>query len=199
MKGDLVTVKSDCQAIRESQSTIIAQQGTITETVRESMTQVVAETLGGGIQDLKAQGGQEIQLLNQLLEKFQTFSMARGVGARVVEEVDDTTPPVNETPVEDILPSDELYDSVESILRAIRDKEGIFGLDESEDLTDALIFLLEKVTPDHSLRAAATANSPHRHWSETYTKSDLSDLRRNLRAVRGIIMSSSLLSVNQPG
>lgn len=207
VKDELVSVRQELsghQTIRDSQSTIIAQQTTISETVRETTTQVMAgtdgvhETLRAGMLGLSAQGDQGIRLLNQVLEQLQGLSVSQGVQTRVVEEIDDNAPSLNEMTGEDILPEDELSESVKSILAAIRDKDGIFGIREAEDIASALIFLLKTVASDQLSDSWAKSNSTYRHWCETCTKRDLADLRRNLTAVQGIVMSSRSFSVNKP-
>jgi hypothetical protein len=89
-----------------------------------------------------------------------------------------------------------LFECINSILRAIRDKEGIFAVGEAKDIADALLLLLANMTPELSLitRAKSVPTSP---WFEACTEPELSELRQNLMAVQGIIMSTRSISVNK--
>lgn len=209
VKDDLGAVRRELsvqQTIRESQSTIIAQQTTVTQTVQDTMTHItnetrnihnetqsMHETVRAAMDGSRAERDQVIHMLNRLLEQVSGLSLSQDPGTRVVEEVDDSGRLVGEVPDEEILPNDKLVDCVNSILGAIRDKEGIFGLEEAKDLADALIFLLETVASNQSINTTST----YGHWRETCTKQDLTDLRRNLVAVQGIIMSTRSISVNK--
>jgi hypothetical protein len=156
------------------------------------------ETIRAAMEGSTARGDQVIRMLNQLLEQISGLSLHKDSGTRVVEEVNDNGRLLDEVPGEDIPQNDELLECVNTILGAIRDKEGIFSLQEVKDLADALVFLLETVASDQSIIPASKSMSTCGHQCEIGTKRDVADLRRNLVAVKGIILSSRSISVNKP-
>jgi hypothetical protein len=190
------------QIIRESQSTVIEQQTTMTATVRETMAQIEDETrsildaVHATLLGPTTQGDQMIRMLNQLLEQLPRLSAGHSVDARVIEVQEDMKS-IDETPSEEILPHAELAESVELILGAIHDKKGVFGLNEAEDVIDSLLGLLKTMVSDRFLESAAESVLTYRRWCQTCTKRDLATLRRNLMAVQGIILSAGRVSVNE--
>ncbi|KAB5567032.1 ankyrin repeat-containing domain protein [Coniochaeta sp. 2T2.1] len=220
VKDGLGVVRQDLSAnetIRQSQITIIAQQSTIiaqqtavAETVRDTMTQVTAGTrslhhetrsmhhaVSASLNGSATQQDQMIQMLNQLVEQVSALSVRQDSGRTTVEEVDDH---VDNKPDEGVHPNEDLLGCVTSLLEAIRDKAGIFGLEEADDITDALVFFLQTLAGDPARLGTLAASgssysSPPRGWSDR----ELADLRRNLRTVQGIIMSTRSISVNESG
>ncbi|KIH94030.1 hypothetical protein SPBR_05949 [Sporothrix brasiliensis 5110] len=197
---------------------------TVTTTLHDTMAQVTDETRSNGQAfraallglGSKVQGDQMIDMLNQILEQLSRLSVERDVGARVEElrdeqgnqQSDDVQgnddaqkdmQSIDDMPAEDVLPYAMLKDSITSILTALHNKQGVFSLDEAADIGDALVALLQTMASDAFLASAATSVSTYQHWCETGTKRDLAQLRKNLKTVQGIALSSQKVSVNEKG
>jgi hypothetical protein len=138
-----------------------------------------------------------IRKLNKLLEQLSGLAVKHDSESRAVEEVDDSGHALDKTTGKDVLLKDHLFQCINSILDAIRDKEGIFALDEAKDIADALMFLLSSMTSELSL-VTETKSVTTSRWFEACTGPELLELRQDLMAVQGIIMSTRSISVNNP-
>ncbi|KJR83365.1 uncharacterized protein SPSK_04355 [Sporothrix schenckii 1099-18] len=212
-------------AVIEHHTTMaVTVRDTVTTTLHDTMAQVTDETRSNGqairaaLLDLgsKAQGDQMIGMLNQMLEQLSRLSVERDNGARVEElrdeqdnqqsddvqgndEAQKDMQSIDDMPAEDVLPCAMLKDSINSILTALHNKQGVFSLDEAADIDDALLALLQTMASDAFLASAATSVSTYQQMCETCTKRDLARLRENLKTVQGITLSSQKISVNEKG
>lgn len=182
------------QSIRETQATFLTQQATLTALVQDSITQitnetrVTRETIEASTSGLATQG--DIQRLNDLLERLLRIRTDQETPASRVIEIND-----NYTEPEEANPEQELEASVRSILEAIRDKEGVFALDEAKDIGDALLdFLNSALLSGQVFDRFAVTNDQTCNGHR-----DLETLRRNLRAVQGGLLMSREVLVNKLG
>ena len=151
------------------------------------------------VQGSATQSDHAVQLLNQLLEQVQRLSFYQDSTPRVAEIEDDNTPSSDHIPSAEVLLQPELQTGITAIPEAIRDKQGVFGLEEASEITDALLGLLGTVMASRFLEPHTASVATHQHCSDAHTERDLADLRRNLAAVQGIIiMSTRRVSVNEP-
>ncbi|KAK4209552.1 hypothetical protein QBC37DRAFT_50328 [Rhypophila decipiens] len=141
-----------------------------------------------------------MRIFAELAEQLRALSLAHGIGATVVEEVPGpgSTQPTAETLSEEILPFHEILEGIQSILAAAQDQEGVFAYNDAKEIADALFVLLQTVISDQFLVSLPRFTAAYRSWCETCTKHDLADLRHNLKAVQGTLMSSRKVSVNVP-
>ena len=206
------------QTITQTQSTIITQQTTMAETVRDTMTKIsgdthaihdhtqslreetrsmhdetrsVHETVRTTAANTETQFGELIRMIGQLAERFPELSLQHHTESRVVEEVDDSGQALNKMDCDEAKSDEELCRCIDGIINAIQDKEGVFGLAEVKDITDNLLVLLKAVSSDKS-HYFLSSSSP-----ETSNECELAELRRSLTAVQGMIMCSRSLLVNK--
>jgi hypothetical protein len=81
----------------------------------------------------------------------------------------------------------------------MREKQGVFGSHEAQEINNALLALLQAVADERFLASAAISMSTYERCFENCTKRDLAHLRENLKGVQGILMSGRTVSVNKPG
>ncbi|KAM7213377.1 hypothetical protein V8F06_011227 [Rhypophila decipiens] len=199
MSSTLGAIKDETQT---GQATIIAQQTSLSYTLGaiKDETQTIQESIRAAQLQSDVQVNQFMRMFTELTEQLSALSLAHGIGATVVEEVPGpgSTQPTAETLSEEILPFHEILEGIQSILAAAQDKEGVFAYNDAKEIADALIALLQTVISDQFLDSVPRFTAAYRSWCETCTKGDLADLRQNLRAVQGTLISSRKVSVNVP-
>ncbi|GAB1318058.1 hypothetical protein MFIFM68171_08268 [Madurella fahalii] len=139
------------RAIRETQYTIVAQQTAVTTAVHETMGQLTAESrnirnmVHSAISEATTQGEQIMQMLKQLVEQVHGPSREDSVCGMIAEQFNHERQLVDGPSYDENLRYATLINSIDYILRATRDKQGIFGPDETKSVTNALLALLGTV------------------------------------------------------
>jgi hypothetical protein len=209
---------STFQTIKENQSALIAQHVTLSTTVRDSL-KTVNDDLRLGFQESAIRSDEVMQKLVHLSDQSTAHSgeVIRGMDQltglvtnlkRLLEErssvgeardngqLDEGGETLENTPAREIPPYKKLLESVRSVLGSVRDKAGIFSSNDAEGIADSLIKLLQEMMSDKVLLSATT----YQHWCDTRTQEDLEEMRRTLRCLQGILLSSSRIAVNpRPG
>lgn len=217
VRDDIRAILPVQQSIRETQSTLLAQQTTLTTLVEDSVAQSMIEAhatregfqastrglatttdIHTSIQGLATktdvqQIKTDIQQANYLLERLQILlepSQGNAV-PRVVDINDDgSTQPKNERILEN-----DLAASIRSIIQAIQNREGVFALDKAREISDALLDFLARVLSSGKL-LNSKATSGARGRKDQY---DVEALQANLKAVQGAILMSRQIVVNKNG
>lgn len=207
MKEELGTIRQElsvCRTIGDSQSAIAMQQTIMTETVEDTMrrvadhTQTTQDAVQAAISRFAALDNQTADKLDVVLELLSRLSAGHSRGAEAVG-LNDDAPSVDETGREESILHAELANSIKLVLDTIRGKQGFFLLEQASDITKALFTFLEAAVREPSLQGTPLFMSRYQGWCETCTEGDLAELRRDLMAVRGVLMSSRNAAVNEPG
>jgi hypothetical protein len=205
---------STFQTIKDNQSTLIAQHATLSTTVRDSVT-AVNDDLRLGFEESAVRSDEIMQKLVHLSDQSTAHSgevisgmdQLAGLVAnlkRLLEEkssvgeardnvqLDEGVGTLENAPARNVPPYDKLLESVRSVLGSVRDKRGILSSNDSEGIADSLVKLLQEMMSDKVLLSATT----YQHWCDRHTQEDLEVMRRTLRSLQGILLSSSRIAVN---
>jgi len=196
IREDVKAVLPVQQNILGTQTALLTQQTTVSTLVQNSMTQhtveaqATRETIQTSTQDMYTnfqQVNDRLNLLESLLRQYQSQGNAN---PRVVEIVDDgSTPPQNEPNLED-----DIAASIRSIIETIRNREGVFAMDEVREIGDALLGFLKAFSSQHLVDLEAA-----RLFQDGGVHHDVEALRKNLRAVQVAMQDSRRIELNKQG
>lgn len=196
------------------QSAMIEHNTEVQTKIRDAITKFEAEictnteAINTAQSGATAQGDMMMVMLSQMMEHLTQLSLKHKSSARMQEVQDDAqlidempvdNVPVDETPADEILPYGVLEDSINSILVALHDKQGIFSLEEARDIVEPLAALLNVMVSDMFLASMETSTSTYERWCETCTKEDLARLRKSLVTLQGMALSAQKFTVNERG
>jgi len=190
-------VRTVLPVVRDTQTTVLAQQTTLTTLVEESMAQssvearATREIIQTSTRGLATQT--DIQQINGLLERLLLLYPAaqENVAPKVVEIPDEGR--TQQSTEQDL--EDDLAASICAIIEAIQGREGVFALDKAREIGDTLLDFLSKAFSSGSLLdMKGTENG-----EDGNDRDKLEVLRDNLRAVQGAILMSRQIVVNRNG
>ncbi|KAK0750314.1 hypothetical protein B0T18DRAFT_124863 [Schizothecium vesticola] len=198
VRDDVRAILPVQQSIQETQTTILAQHTTVTTLVQDTMTQnrndahATRETIQTSTQGLATQT--DIQHINDLLKQLLGLHPSQEAAAapRIIEIADGggTQPKV------DMDHEDELEATLFFLIEALQNRHGIFADDEAREICDPLLDFLDKAFPSGRLLSLAPGLTGGLDYNDDH---DIRALLVNLRAVKGAILSSRQVSVNQEG
>lgn len=200
LRDGLAAVKEDVSVYRTGQAMMTAEQTSTLSTLDaiKKGTQDIQESIRAGNTQHTAQVNEFMRMFTQISEQLGALSVSHRVGAGYVEEISDASQPHAGASPEEIVPFSEMFQGIQSIMRAARDKTGVFAHKEAQEMADALVSLLQTLMSDQFLDSLPQFTAAYQSWCETCTKRDLADLRQNLRTVQGTLMSSRKMSLNAP-
>ncbi|KAK1830459.1 hypothetical protein QBC39DRAFT_354030 [Podospora conica] len=194
VRDDVRAVLPVQQSIRETQTTILTEQTTLTTLIRDSMSQStnqshsIHETIQTSMQNLATR--EDVQGINHLLQQLLSHlhpSPEITAQPRVVEIANDGTEEASSEP--DL--EDELEASIFFIVEALQDRCGILADNKAREVCDALLDFLDKAVSSGQLLTSKMAAGVDND------DDDLRTLRDNLRVVKGAILNSRQVSVNE--
>jgi hypothetical protein len=162
----------------------------MTQTRNES--HAIRETIQSSTQGLATQT--DIRHINDLFERLllRLPPSQETAAPRVVEISDDGNTEQNVKTD----PEDALEATIFFVIEALQGRSGIFAEDEAREICDALLDFLDKAFSSGRLLSLKS------EWTGARDRDDDHDLRAlkvNLRAIKGVMLSSRQLSVNQGG
>lgn len=206
MQSTVFAHNADMQAaIIESNETV---QSTVTAQNLEVQTKLqdLAPNLGAAMQantavvasaqsKSAAQMDTMLVMLGQMMESLTALPQAPRVGPLVarVEEDNCTSSnvPVNDKiPAEDTSPYRALESSVRSILAAVKDRQGIFSVNEARDIVKPFVSFLQAMSSDKFIESTETSRYILHRWWESCTESELEQFREYLTTLQGMAMSA---------
>jgi len=152
----------------------------------------IKETIQSSTQGLATQT--DIQHINDLLERLVRLHSSQETTAapRFIEIADDG----RVQPKVEMTHEDDLEATIFFVIEALQGRSGIFAGDEARDICDALLDFLDKAFSSGRLLTLAPGLTGGLDCNDDH---DLRVLLVNLRAVKGAILSSRQVSVNQGG
>jgi len=193
---------SVCQSIRDTQSTIVErveQQSVVLQTVQNTMRGVAGQTqtLQDAIRsEFATMNNESAAKLDRALELLSQLSVGLP-RAPEAAEVDHDREPVDGNCSKKAMPYNGVLESINLIMDTIRDKQGVFPLEDLSGITKALFTFLNVLDHESSPDGSLLFMSRYQDWCQTCTERDLAELRKDLAVVRSILMSSRDVAVNK--
>ncbi|KAK1751467.1 hypothetical protein QBC47DRAFT_391875 [Echria macrotheca] len=191
---------STFQTIQDAQSVIAAEQTTLSTTIQDVMKSVAHQTMGikdavhEALSSSVAFNDHNTAKLDRLLEMLSRLSIGYNGASRTT----DCPPPEPKSHFQASSQNADLMKSVQIVLDVLQGKNGVFLLEQSSDIVRALFSFLEATVHEASKEGSTMFLSRYQDWCEARTEQDLAELRHDLEVVRGILMSSYNVAINEP-
>ncbi|KAK0736267.1 hypothetical protein B0T21DRAFT_366631 [Apiosordaria backusii] len=202
------------QVIRETQASMVvqqitmaAQQAAMTTTLQNAMAQLTMEA-GSMLQMVQATasgiGIQENTVAHKLTEVLEEYralllSLPDSNNEKAVRQGVRNGDALANANAEDIPCATELVAIIESILDAIRDKTGLFLVQQAADVTKPFLQLLQIIASEQVQESNILLRPAFKRWCESRKGRDLAELRQNLIEAQGQLMSSRKIALNTSG
>jgi len=199
------TMREELGIIRQGQSAIASQQTVMTQAIQDVMpkfadqTGTISNVLQAALSEFAAVLDNQMattidRALGQLLSRL---SIEQNKGEAPIKLKDDTLS-INEASLTTTMAHVELENSINCLVDALGNKQGIILLEHSSSITKSFFTLFQAAVDEASFENSPRFMTKYRNWSETCTDHNLAELKRDLTVFQGVLMSSRSVSVNEP-